>query len=198
MYLLSSRMGSSILLCLAIAGLLSGCTTQELQLPISIPILEDYQDTIAKQSEEKDNLNKLVSILQYEKFIHELQAEDLELERNRLETSLDTATDVALVKLALLYSHKDAPFHNATRAQQLLQKCTDNNGGTTMDIRSFSNLILELLAETTAQQKALKKMRNALSDERSQKKMLEEQLDELKAIEESINRRTHQLSETGP
>ena len=165
--------------------LLAGCTPQELHLPIYIS---------NEQTAQKDSMDKIVSILSYDQFIHGMQAEDLELERDLLETSMDTATDVALIKLALLYSHKNAPFYDAARAQSLLQICTEHNAGSSIEVSSFSTLIDELLVTTIDQQKALNSMRNKLNRERSQRKLLQEQLDALKAIEESINGRSNRLS----
>ncbi len=169
--------------------LLAGCTPQDLRLSLHIPLVDNEQAT------QKDSMDKIVSILSYDQFIHGMQAEDLELERDLLETSMDTASDAALIKLALLYSHKDAPFYDAARAQSILQSCTEFNAGSSIEIRSFSTLIGELLVETVDQQKALKATRNALNKERSQRKILQEQLDALKAIEESINDRSNRLSE---
>ncbi len=175
------------LIWIVVLVLLAGCTPQELRLPISLVSNE--------QVTQKDSMDKIVSILSYDQFIHGLQAEDLELERDLLETSMDTATDAALIKLALLYSHKEAPFYDADRAQSILQSCTKYNAGSSIEIRSFSTLIGELLVTTIDQQKALNSMRNELNKERSQRKILKEQLDALKAIEESINDRSNRLSE---
>ena len=178
------------LIWIVVLVLLAGCTPQELRLPIHIPLVGSEQVT------QKDSMDKIVSILSYDQFIHGLQAEDLELERDLLETSMDTATDAALIKLALLYSHKEAPFYDADRAQSILQSCTKYNAGSSIEIRSFSTLIGELLITIIDQQKALKSMRNELNKERSQRKILKEQLDALKAIEESINDRSNRLSES--
>jgi hypothetical protein len=179
------------LMCVAVLGSLAGCTTQELRLPF----IGNDQNTATQQNTQNESLNKLVSILNYEQFIHGLQAEDLELERDLLETSLDTATDAALVKLALLYAHNEAPFYDAVHALSILQACTENNAEISVEVRSLSILIAELLVQTIDQRKALKATRNKLKKERSQTKILEEQLDALKAIEESINDRSNRLSE---
>lgn len=182
------------LTCAAALGSLGGCATDDLGIRLSMTGSND-QDEAIQQRTQKENLDKLVSILTYEKFINGLEAEDLELERDLLETSLDTATDIAMVKLALLYTHKDASFYDTDRALSILQSCTDHEEKTSAEILSFSILLAKLLVETIDQEKALTATRKKLGKERKQTEMLKEQLDALKAIEESINNRSHRMSE---
>lgn len=182
-------------ICVAGLGSLAGCTTEGLRDMTSVPFGTKSHVVVTGQGREDDHPDKLISILNYEQFIHELPEEDLDMERALHETSLDTASAAARVKLALLYAHKDAPFYDPLRAQSILRSCDKNDTGVSVEIRSFIALLDELLSETIDQQSALKASRSELKKEREQTKLLKEQLEALKAIEESINDRTHRMSE---
>lgn len=185
-----------VLICAAALGSLAGCATEDLRLRLSTPLTgSNNQDVAIQQDTQREDLDKLVSIMAYERFIHGLEAEDLELERDMLETSLATATDTVMIKLALLYTHKDAAFYDTGRALSILQSCTEHEEKTSAGVLSFSTLVAELLVETIDQEKALKVAKKKLSKEREQTEMLKDQLDALKAIEESINNRSNRMSE---
>lgn len=184
---------------LLLVALLSGCVpVSKQEKSVSSPLPIDIEPHVIVQNTERDRLKQLNGIMRYEQLLQNFSPEDLEFERIRLETAPEKATDSARIKLALLYNTKEAPFHDTDRAKEILRSCLERNGSTRKEMRNLSNLILSMLEEITAQEKNMAIIKAELARERIQKQILKEQLDALKAIEKSINERTHSLSKYIP
>lgn len=107
----------------------------------------------------------------------------LEAERAAAERDLRREADAYhRLKLALLLSLRRAPFRDDTRARDLLSRAAKETGAKNQPIRSFAMFLLQELDDRWAGERALE-------EERRQRQILQKKLDQLKAIEEEMDRR---------
>lgn len=116
----------------------------------------------------------------------------LDAERAAAERDLRRdATAPNRLKLALLLSLRRAPFRDDNRARALFSEAANEGGADKQPIRSFAMLLLQELDERWAADRAL-------DEERRQRQALQKKLDQLKAIEEEMDRRVLPPSVTPP
>lgn len=86
------------------------------------------------------------------------------------------------IRLAILLAARQAPFRNDARARELLRQAASDTGNNAAPYRGLAALLLMGLEERTM-------LERVLIDERRERQALRRKLDELKAIDEEIERR---------
>lgn len=145
-----------------------------------------------------ERLTLLTDTLSFNQYIKGLSHEQLEIERHRLETSLETSSALARVKLALLYSLPESGFQNTARAKTLLQSCMGHKNTTRQEAYYLSSLITTFLDTHITQQKRINTIKKKLNSEQNRSRELQEQLEALKTIEKTINNRSNSLTGYNP
>lgn len=160
--------------CMAIVGLwaLSACAIQP-RSDARAPMKEDRAATITRAP------TGVVELLRYAERIRALPLKALQHEYLESEQQFATApTPDTRMRLALLVSLPAAPFRNDARARQLLAEGPDGEAG-------YDELARWLLV-TIDERRALE---DVAEEERRGKQALRAKLDQLKAIEEDLDRR---------
>lgn len=171
--------------------LVQGCS--EYKTALVVP------DIMSKQVITTDErLTLLTNTLSFNEQIKSYSREELAIERHRLETSLETSSALARIKLALLYSLPDSGFYNAAKARAYLDSCRDNNKDIKPEYYYLSSMIYTFLDVRITQQKSINTIKTKLNSEKNRNQALEEQLEALKAIEETINNRSNSLTSNNP
>lgn len=86
------------------------------------------------------------------------------------------------VRLAMLLTLRRAPFRDDMRARALLSQAAKESGAANQPIRSLAMLLLQDLDDRWASDRTV-------DDERRQRLALQRKLDQLKAVEEEMDRR---------
>jgi len=167
-------------LVLAFAGVLTGC---------SMP-MPSLQDRLALPP---TVLSETPSLLVYANTLGSwprtrVRAELARLEKVQCSESPDSSD---CLRLAILLGLTGAPERDDARARTLLTSylAARPAGAEPDGERELAALLLATLDEHRRQTRELRNAEAALARERSARRTLEQQLDQLKAIEESINRR---------
>ena len=160
-------------------------------------------DILSKQAKIDDlttdeRLNLLTNTLSFNEQIKSYSREQLDIERHRLETSLETSSALALIKLALLYSMPDSGFYNTQKARAFLESCGDNDRDAKPETYYLSSMISTFLDARVTQQRKINSIKTKLSSEKDRNRELQAQLEALKAIEKTINDRSHGLTSFSP
>ncbi|MFL6624142.1 MAG: hypothetical protein ACJ8J7_09265 [Sulfurifustaceae bacterium] len=108
----------------------------------------------------------------------------LDTERASAEIALGHApTAVNKVKLALVLMLRRAPFRDDTRARELLSQAAKDPGPDGQPMRSLATWLLQELDDRWAGERQLE-------EERRQRALLQRKVDQLKALEEEMDRRS--------
>lgn len=86
------------------------------------------------------------------------------------------------IRLAMLLTLRRAPFRDDTRARELLSRAAKEPGTKNQPVRSLAMLLLQDLDDRWASDRMV-------DDERRQRLALQKKLDQLKAVEEDMDRR---------
>lgn len=156
---------------------LAGCTSLETS-PAGVPAVSP-SDVPTYPSESADT----VALLQYAEAIRAMNPKALQRERSAAEQRhAKQASADGRIRLALLLSLPHAPFRNDARARSLLSQAARDGDYNAGSYRRLAAFLLTVLAERAEIEKALE-------DERKQRLAVQKQLQQLKAIEEDIDRR---------
>ena len=175
--------------------LIQGCSEYKTSLVIP-DVLSKQVTTIGFTTDER--LTLLTNTLSFNEQIKSYSREELAIERHRLETSLETSSALARIKLALLYSLPGSGFYNTTKARAFLDSCRDNNKDIEPEYYYLSSMIYTFLDTRITQQRSINTIKTKLNSEKNRNQALEEQLEALKAIEETINHRSNSLTSNSP
>jgi len=170
------------ILVLLLAGVLTGCS-------LSMPSLQDRLALPPSLSSET------TSLLVYANTLgswprNRVRAELARLEKARCPESPDSPD---CLRLAMLLGLTGAPERDDARARTLLTSylAARPAGAEPDGERELAALLLATLDDRRRQTRELRNAEAALARERSERRTLQQQLDQLKAIEESINRRAN-------
>lgn len=129
-------------------------------------------------------LNTLTRLQEYERVAHEFDSEKAQSDA---------------LRLSLLLSLSNEPFRDDQRAQRLLAHYLEAPGDGIEENRAFALLLLDALKEREQQSTVVGQLQDQLNDyhrvkhelrkERELRQKLEKQLNQLKAIEESLIKR---------
>lgn len=86
------------------------------------------------------------------------------------------------IRLAMLLTLRRAPFRDDMRARELLSQAAKESGAKNQPVRSLAMLLLQDLDDRWATDRTI-------DDERRQRHALQKKLDQLKAVEEEMDRR---------
>jgi hypothetical protein len=144
--------------------------------------------------------SEFTSMLSYYRWLRQCTSGELYSEYQRVVSG--RTPDDALrdrLRLALLLSLPHEPFTDELRAKTLLQGYLKSGGSHREDDVGFAMLLLELIHErerheaavdnVARQKKSYSSLKNELHRERQLRRELQSRVEQLKAIEESINKR---------
>ncbi len=87
------------------------------------------------------------------------------------------------IRLALLLSRPDAPFHNTSAALKLLNAWPEERAARPSDLQKFAKLLSKFLAEQERSEDAVNDLTKALAAEKARSVLLQNKLDALKQLE---------------
>jgi hypothetical protein len=157
------------------------------------------QSVIVERQEPRRE-SEFTSMLSYYHWLRQCTSGELYSEYQRVASG--RTPDGALkdrLQLALLLSLPHEPFTDELRAKTLLQGYLKSGGSHREDDVGFAMLLLEVIHERerhdaavdnlTRQEKSYSSLKNELDRERQLRRELQSRVEQLKAIEESINKR---------
>ena len=129
-------------------------------------------------------------LLRYAQHLRHLSDSALERELINTQESLENTRDPGTrVRAALLLSHPTAPFRQDEQASRILTELIQEDSGEHAVINSFAAYYLGILEQREDARNSLRKLRHQLAAEREQRRLLQTQLEALKAIETALEQR---------
>lgn len=159
--------------------LLSACASAPTRTSTAAPVAPAPSQVIASA----DDMTPAERLVVYAESIRWFAPSALETER--LAAEQDYRRDPSAfnrVRLATILTLRRAPFRDDTRARELLSQAAKEPGAKNQPIRSFAMMLLQDLDDRWAGERAI-------DDERRQRLLLQKKLDQLKAVEEEMDRR---------
>ncbi|MBI3897095.1 MAG: hypothetical protein HY308_02230 [Gammaproteobacteria bacterium] len=134
--------------------------------------------------EQRLTANDLEALMSYTATLQLLSSDELRREYERVEANYNKDENITdRLKLAALLSVRHAEFRNDTRARDLLLQSVGDGDYDSQLYRSLAALLLVMLDERRT-------LEHSVEDERRQRQALSKKLEQLRAIEEEIDRRT--------
>lgn len=164
-----------ILNALAVTSPLAGCATVTAHPPV--------QNAASCPPPPVTDL-RLNEIIRYYAHIHELPAPDIASEYNTISQNFSkTASNRDRIKLAILLSLPNNPFHDTTAAIDLLKTLPDSPAATPSELHEFALLMGMLLARQKQTDEAVSYLEKALATEKTHAKSLQGKIDAIKDFE---------------
>lgn len=145
--------------------------------------------TVVTQEQDLDG-ESIVTLLRYSRWVSELNDRELDSEyRKVVEAYQETHTERGTMKLAVLLALPDSPFYNEPQASEILTDYIRNSAGKNSALREFAFMLLRNLQQRSSFQKLYEDLHQKLERERTERKQLQSNLEELKSIEKSLTKR---------
>lgn len=177
-------MGRKIVFIMGVVMFLFGCATHRAANTVSRT--ESAPRTAADAAREPvvANASDVEHLVMYADRLRWVAPPMLDAERASAEIDLARAPTAAnKVKLALVLMLRRAPFRDDTRARELLSQGAKDAESDSQPMRSLATWLLQELDDRWASERQL-------DDERRQRTLLQRKVDQLKALEEEMDRRS--------
>lgn len=164
-----------------LACLLAACIAAPSRSSVAAPVRPAVIETSVGEC--APTASELESLVSYAEQVRLLAPAQLARELAEREQGFrEDATPANRIRLAMLLGLRQAPFRNDARARQLLLQAAHQSGYNVDEYRGLAVLLLLQLDER-------REMETTLENERKERQALRRKLEQLKAIEEEIDRR---------
>lgn len=165
---------------MGIALLLSACASTRDLTPATSPASAPLPGQVVASAEEMTSTERLIvyaeSIRWFAPSALDTERASAEIDHRRNPNAFNR------IRLAMLLTLRRAPFRDDIRARTLLSQAAKEPGANNQPVRSLAMLLLQDLDDRWASDRTI-------DDERRQRHALQKKLDQLKAIEEDMDRR---------
>lgn len=158
------------------------------------PILPHELDAHFEESE------ALLKLLRYSRRINEFTPQELEREYQAFQGHTKEEQVAISMKLqhVLLLSASEAPYRDDQRAKKILAGIINSGEKRGLVLREYAYSLLVSIEQREAAEKQNQQLRKNLKKEIHRRELLEQKLEALKSIEESITQRQNKTEETLP
>jgi hypothetical protein len=133
--------------------------------------------------------DSLLAMLRYSRYINTLDKQQLEIELKKVtDAYFLRANERTGLKLALILIKPDSGFSDVNQAKQILTDIT-NSDQSLPEFQEFSRFMLLRITERERDNRRYNDLEERMNNELAARKKLEEQLEALKTIEQSISER---------
>lgn len=138
----------------------------------------------------------LLTLMRYSRFITDLTKPDVEREYKKIQTLNRNDPSVrSQFKLAMLLSLPQEQFHDAKLARQILIEFIEGSSDHAPTLREYAFVLLESIDKKAKLMQSTLNLQRRLRQETQRRKQLENQLEALKSIEQSISQRQEKPEE---
>ncbi|MFV2055113.1 MAG: hypothetical protein ACC707_01545 [Thiohalomonadales bacterium] len=132
----------------------------------------------------------VITLLRYSRFISEMSEADLNKEFDKIDATNNVEySNRGLLKMVVLLSLPKSEFYDERRAEGILNDFINDGKNNTPALTEYAHLLLSNLKLREDHWKLYDDLHQKLTNERAQRKKLQQKLDELKSIEKSITKR---------
>lgn len=164
-----------ILSALAVTTTLAGCA--------SVTAHQAVPDVVSCPPPPDTDL-RLNEVIRYYSLLRELPAPDIAREYNTISLNFSTTgSNRDRIKLAILLTLPNNPFHDTAAAIDLLKTLPDSTTASPSDLHEFALLLGMLLARQEQTDEALSDLAKALATEKAHAKSLQGKIDAIKDFE---------------
>jgi hypothetical protein len=166
---------STILATLTAALMLSACS--------AVTVHQPSPDIVSCSPPSGFDL-KLNASVRYYAYISTLSASEIVTEYNAASQNFSkSGSNVDRIKLAMLLSLPNTPFHSTTAAIALLKNLPEKPAASSHDLNDFVLLLGALLAKQQQTDETLADLAKALATEKAHARSLQEKIDAIKSFE---------------
>ncbi|MCG6971002.1 MAG: hypothetical protein LJE85_14635 [Gammaproteobacteria bacterium] len=158
------------------------------------PVLPHELDAHFEESE------ALLKLMRYSRRIKELTPEELNQEYQAYQAHTKEEKTAVNMQLqhALLLSAAEAPYRDDKRAKTILTKIINSGEKRGLVLREYAYSLLVNIEQREQAEQQYRQLRNILKKEIDRRELLEQKLEALKSIEESITQRQNKTEESAP
>lgn len=139
----------------------------------------------------------LLTLMRYSRFITDLTKPEIGREHDKIQSLNTTDPSVrSQFKLAMILSLSSTQFYDAKMAKQILIEFIEASDEHAPTLREYAFVLLESIDKKAKIQQSNNSLQRKLRHEQQLRKQLEQKLEALKSIEESISQRQKKPEET--
>jgi len=134
--------------------------------------------------------DSLLAMMRYWRFVNGLQEAQLAVELKRVNDAyFIRPNERSSLKRAMLLMIPDTDFHDRNQADQLLADIRITSGATTPALQEYAGFLRKIIERQELANQRYNELAEKLNKETTLRKKIEEQLEALKSIEESLSQR---------